>query len=127
MPQIEKTIVTIVDETGSGEGSLVDTLQDTRADGVSYPKMSPLNDVRFYFDVSSLTGSGGTIDMDIVTTIGGNDFVLGSFTQATAAAGASEESIIIQNCPAHVKAVWTAGGTVSDFDATIHCVRVYLR
>ena len=61
------------------------------------------------------------MDIDIVSTINGVDHVEGSFTQA--GAGASKEKITITNCPDVVKAVYTAGGTVTDADFTVDCVR----
>jgi hypothetical protein len=126
MPQIEKTILSLVNATEDGEGPLVDTLADTRDDGVSYPDVSLLEDVRFFLDVTSFTGTAPVMDIDIVAEVGGNDFVMGSFTQF--GVGATTEMITIQNCPAHVKAVYTnSGGAITDFDVTIVCIRVYLR
>jgi len=111
MKDIETTLVTIVNATASSEGALVDTIGSRENEEGS---------ARFYLDVTSLAGTTPTADVSIVATIGGTDFTLGSFTQAI---GATTESILITTCPSRVKAVYTLGGTVTDFDAVVTCTR----
>lgn len=109
--EIITTVATITDATGSGEGSKVDTIGSRQHVG---------ENARFFLSVTSLTGTAPTMDVDITCTIGGVDYVLGSFTQAS---GATTETITIANCPSGVKAEYTAGGTVTDFDAVVTCAR----
>lgn len=111
MRDIETTVATITNVTASGEEAAVDTIGSRQSQG---------ENARFFLSVTSLTGSSPTMDVDITATIGGVDYVLGSFAQAT---GATTESITISLCPAVVKVEYTAGGTVSDFDAVVTCVR----
>lgn len=98
-------------ESASGETALTNTLGGLEASGTS--------DVRFYL---SLTASAvpTTLDVDIVATVGGVDYVLGSFAQL-GAVGAGTEVITIANCPANVKAEFTIVGTSYTF--SIHSTR----
>ncbi len=111
MKNIITTILTALNLTTSGESSAVDTVGTRDARN---------QDATFYLNVSSLTGTSPTLDVDIVSTINGVDHVEGSFTQAT---GATKERLSITNCPDSVKAVYTMGGTVTDADFTVDCAR----
>lgn len=97
--------------TSSGEGALVDTLSGGQLTG----------DTRFYLSVSAVTGTDPTLDVDITATVGGVDYVLGSFTQAT---GETTESIEVSSCPVEVKAEWVIGGTATPtFTFQVHSTR----
>jgi len=57
--------------------------------------------------------------VDIVTTINGVDIVVASFTLISAI---GQQSLFIPSCPLQLKVVYTAI-TVTDFDATVDCIR----
>lgn len=72
-------------------------------------------------NVTSLTGTAPTMDIDVVAEVGGVDIVVGSFAQFTAA---GNQTIKIEGCPSTIKLVGTAGGTVTDFDAEFAATRL---
>lgn len=107
----QRQIVASAARTASGESSLV----ATQSGGFL------ADDTRFYLSVSAVTGTDPTLDVDIVATIGGVDYVLGSFAQLTTAGA---ESIEVSACPPSVKAVWTIGGTATPtFTFEVHSTR----
>ena len=106
--------VEIADETNltaSGETTVVNTVGARNALTAG---------AEFYLNVTSLTGTSPTADFDIVATVDGIDYILGSFAQAT---GATNERIAIAECPDVVKVEYTLGGTVTDLDYTVICIR----
>ena len=111
MRNIVVEIANEVNLTGSGEAAAVDTVgaRDARQ-----------SDAAFYLNVTSLTGTSPTADFDITATLDGIDYVLGSFAQAT---GVTNERIVITDCPDVVKVEYTLGGTVTDLDYTVTCIR----
>lgn len=111
---ITTTVATITDATTAGEATAVDTIGTRQHTG---------GDARFFLSVSSITGTVPTMDVDIVTTIAGVDHVLGSFAQVTETASTQTQSITVTLCPNTVKVEYTDGGTVTDFDAVVTCVR----
>jgi len=113
MRLINTVVATIVNATASGEEVAVDTVgtRDLQT-----------GDARFHLNVTALTGTAPTMDLDITATIDSVDYVVGSFVQSVA--GASVQSIVINQCPSVVKIEYTAGGTVTDFDATVTCSRL---
>jgi len=125
MGEVVVNILTVTNATGSGEGPLVDTLADVSGDSTKLPKYSDFREVRFFLSVTALAGTTPTMDITLVTTVAGIDYLIGTFAQN--AAGASDEMIVVATCPANIKAVYTHGGTVTDFDCTIDCARVYAR
>lgn len=113
MREIVTTVLSVLDQsgTGTGNGGDIDTIgardrRDSSAD--------------FYLSCSSLLGTSPTVDVSVTTTVGGVTFTIGTFTQLIAA---STEKITVANCPSVIKIVYTAGGTVSDFDCDVTCVR----
>lgn len=115
MRDITTVVATLVNVTTTGEGLLVDTrptvgTRDNKASGA-----------RFFLNVTSLTGTAPTADFIIVVVLDSVDITIGTFTQAT---GATSESIDIANCPLNVKAKHTLGGTVTDLDAVVTCIRL---
>ena len=115
MRQTITRLVTVADATASGEGLVVPT------------SLSPLviegsDRVRLFLNVTALTGSTPVVDVTVVHVIDGVDFVVGTFT--TLGTGAATESILVQACPVDLKAVYTlTSGTLTDFDATVDCMR----
>jgi len=73
-------------------------------------------------NITALVGTAPLIDMDVIGIVNGVEFIVGSFTQAVA--GASKQSIVIDQCPIQLKAAWVVGGTVTDFDATLDATRM---
>lgn len=107
-------LVTIVNETVSGEGVYVDTSAKGRLPGESR--------ARLFLNVTALVaGTAPTMDVTIVALIAGVDQVVAAFAQSTE--GPSQQSIVIEACPSSVKVVYAAGGTVVDFDATVDIIR----
>ncbi len=106
-------LITIVDETTTGEGAYVDT-KPGQLPGESR--------ARVFLNVTALTaGSTPTMDVIIVALIAGVDQEVAAFAQSTE--GASAESLVIEACPSSLKVKYTVGGTVADFDATVDIVR----
>lgn len=105
-------VLSVTNITATGTGSEVDTMIE--------PAATPA--AMFFLSCTSLTGtSTPTMAVDVLTTVGGVDHVIGSFTDVTAAV---VESITINHCPATVKIKYTESvGAVTDFDATVHCIR----
>lgn len=116
MSYAKKTILKSASRTSDGEGELVETTKGLLAN--MGPAMQ--EKARFYLNVSAVSGTSPTLDVDIVATIGGEDYVLASFTQKTAA---GKETITIDGCPKEVKAVYTLGGTSPDFTFEVHSTR----
>ena len=108
MKDIVTNVLTLVDETASGEGSKVDTIGSREhCEGSA----------RFFLNVTGFTGTSA--DFDVVATLDGTDFILGSFTQVT---GVTSEVIRIEDCPSGVKIEYTLV-SVTDLDCTVTCVR----
>ena len=82
-------------------------------------EFSGSGDARFYLSVTA-SDTPTTLDVDIVASVGGVDFVVGSFTQV-GAVGTASESIVIVNCPKDVKADYTIAGTSYTF--SLHATR----
>ena len=106
------TLATIINATTTGEGSYTRTAPN---DAIYYHEQ-----VRVTLVVTALAGTAPTMDVTITALVNGVDVTIGTFTQAT---GATSESILIDTCPDQLKAVYTAGGTVTDFDAVIEALR----
>jgi len=124
MTEVTTRIATIVSATTSGEGSVVSTIENVRAQADSrFPAVNSER-ARIFLNVTALTaGSSPTMDVVVTYDVDGVDVTVGTFTQSTE--GASSESIVVEVCPAELKVVYTAGGTVADFDATVDVVRFY--
>ena len=123
MAEATTNLITVVDETVSGEGSVVQTrnLNVAQADS-SFPTDVASDTARFYLDITALTaGSSPTLDVDIVHEYLTHDYVIGSFTQASA--GASFETITLDAVPTNLKVVYTVGGTATDVDFTVDITR----
>ena len=85
-------LITILDETVSGEGSVVSTRSNDNSQADWSAQAGTSERARLFLNVTALTaGSSPTLDVDIVHVIDTIDFVVGSFTQATA--GASFETV----------------------------------
>lgn len=112
MKDIETQIANIVNATATGEAVPVETIgaREHQTAGAL-----------LFLNVTSLTGTAPTMDVTVVVTIDGVDFVVGTFTQA---GGVTSEMISVAICPNLLKVKYTAGGTVTDFDATVTCVRL---
>lgn len=123
MAEEVKNILTVVAVDATGEGLVVDTLQDVSG-GSQYPKHTDIGDCRFYFSVTVFGGSSPTANIALVTIVNGVEHILGTFTEALAA---TQESIVIVQCPATVKAKYTLGGGSPVLTATIDAVRLYTR
>lgn len=93
----------------SSETALVNTLGGFETGGC--------DEAVFYLSCTAVTGTAIAIDVDIVATIGGVDYVLESFTQFSAA---TTEKKTISNCPRDVKVVYT----ISDSDSATFQVHV---
>ena len=104
---------TIVNATGSGGGVFVATIPSSQRPGESR--------ARIFLNVTSLVGTAPTIDMTVVADVNGVDHEIVAFTQS--AAGASKQNVLVEACPNKLKTVYTAGGTVTDFDATVDIIR----
>ena len=114
-------LITIVNETISGVGSVVSTRTRQEAESRRNPN-STSERARLFLNVTALTaGTAPTMDVKVVHVIDGVDIDIASFTQSTE--GASSESIVVEACPTDLKVVYTVGGTVADFDATVDCMR----
>lgn len=112
----EKQILGSAARTASGEGPLV----KTTTGGLFFAGPAMAESARFYLNVTASSGTSPTLDVDIVATIGGQDYVLASFTQQTAP---GKETIKIDACPDQVKAVYTIGGTTPSFTFEIRSSR----
>lgn len=112
MSDIEVEILNVANATASGAGSNAATIGS---------RENKAADAAFFLNVTSLTGTAPTMDVTIKKTVDGIDYTLGTFTQAT---GATSERIVITNCPDVVRAEYTAGGTVTDFDGTVTSIRL---
>lgn len=111
MKDIVVTVLNVADETATGDGGFVDTIgARDHVDSSAF----------FYLNCTSLTGTSPTMDVTIVASLSGTEFTVGTFTQLTAA---STEKIEVTGCPSSIKVVYTAGGTVTDFDCTVTSVR----
>jgi hypothetical protein len=108
MKDIKTNVLTLVDETASGEGAKVDTIGS---------REHVEGSARFFLNVTGFTGTSA--DFDVVTTLDGVDFVLGSFTQVT---GVTSEVILVNSCPSGVKIEYTCTA-VTDLDCVCTCVR----
>lgn len=106
-------LANIVNATGSGEGEYVATRETLTVAGESK--------ARVFLNVTALAGTTPLMDVTIVALVAGVDQVIASFVQSTE--GVSQQSIVIDACPSTIKAVYTAGGTVTDFDATVDVIR----
>jgi hypothetical protein len=109
--EIETPVLTVVNQVVSLGATKVDTIK---------ARDHKQADADFYLDVTALTGTAPTVDIDVTAVIGGVTHILGSFTQAT---GVTKEKINVPNCPANVLLTYTEGGTVTDADLTVNCVR----
>jgi len=98
--------------TATGETTLVDSVNGHNK--VDWP------DATFYLSVTAVTGAGAEMDLDVVATIAGVDFILDSFTKAT---GVTTEAITVTNCPKDIKAEYTIGGTTPDITFQLVSVR----
>jgi len=114
MRELTTNLATITNATTSGAGSYTSTAP---SDYTYYGEK-----VRVTLVVTSLTGTSPTMDVTITGLVNGVDVTLGTFTQAT---GATSESIVIDACLEELKVVYTAGGTVTDFDAVVEALRFY--
>jgi len=109
---INTVIHTLVDVTANEDAAEIDTIGSR--DHISA-------DADFYLSVTALVGTAPTADFSIIGTINGVEHILGAFTQASA--GVTVEKITILNCPSRVLSRLVVGGTVTDLDATVTCVR----
>ena len=107
---MSQRIATITNATASGETALERLAALKDRTGAKF---------RFVLNCTSITGTSPTMDLDLVAEMDGADYTLGSFTQVTAAGA---QSIVVEAPPLFVKVVYTAGGTVTDFDATVDLV-----
>ena len=121
MAEATTNLITVVDETVSGEGAVVETRSiSVRQANTTFPAAS--DTARFYLNVTALTaGAAPTLDVDIVHEYLTNDYVIGSFTQA--AEGTSFETITLDAVPTDLKVVYTVGGTATDVDFTVDITR----
>lgn len=106
-------LITIANATESGGGSFVATRKKLQTQGESK--------ARLFLNVTALAGNIPTMDVTLVALVAGVEQEVGAFPQSFE--GASKEVITIDACPASLKVVYTAGGTVTDFDATVDCLR----
>lgn len=109
-----RELATLQARTTSGEGSTVTT---TRGE-FDYPR--PPGSARAFLNVTAASGTSPTLDVDIVVTINGEDYVLASFAQATAP---GTQSIVIPDAPPELKAAWTIGGGSPSFTFEVHVAR----
>ena len=107
-------LITIVDETVTGEGVYVETAPEGQLPGESR--------ARIFLNVTALTaGAAPTMDVIVTALVSGVDQLIVAFAQS--AAGTSQQSVIVEGCPRSLKVKYTAGGTVADFDATVDIIR----
>lgn len=107
-------IATAVNQSADGEGSVVASRGKSKSEASER--------ARLFLNVTALVGTGTpTMTVSIVHVIDGVDIVVGAFP--TSPEGLSSESIVIEACPAEIKAKWVESGTVTDFDATVDCMR----
>ena len=106
-------IITIVNATGDGEGSYVETA----------PGQLPGDSkARLFLNVTALAGSGTPVmDVKVVVEVAGIDQDVASFAQSVENGGA--DTIVVDACPSRIKVVYEEGGTVTDFDATVDIIR----
>ena len=115
-------LATIVSATASGEGSVVSTQSIDAGEARGNPT-STEGRARLFLNVTALTGSlTPTMLVSIVHVIDAVDIEVGAFT-ITSGTGAQVETIVIEACPRDLKVKYVAGGTVTDFDATVDCMR----
>ncbi len=104
----EVLIHTFVAEDGSGEGADVELYPHGRR---------CLGKARFLLDVTEITGTDMAID--IFGVVGGVDYLLGSFTDASATG--KQVSLFIDACPPVCKVIFTEN-TITTFSATVRAV-----
>lgn len=90
--------------SSSGETAAINTLGGNEIGGA--------DDVVFYLNVTASSGTSPTLDITIKATIAGEEWVLGTFTQAV---GITSSKITITNCPRDVKVNYAIGGTAPSF------------
>jgi len=102
-------ILDVTDEVTSGEGVLTNTGSE---------KGQVLGTgARFYLNCTGITGT--SMAVDIVATVGGVDYIIGSFTDV---ASISSEMIELTNVPVMLKVVYTETA-VTDWDCVVYCSR----
>lgn len=109
-------IANLASRTASGESGLASTSSDAVAD----PHSSGEPSLRVFLNVTAAAGTSPTLDVDIVATVNGEDYVIDSFAQAT---GVTKEARVISDCPRVVKAVWTIGGVGPSFTFEVQATR----
>ena len=105
-------------KTANGESGEIPINSSGRLNDDCEVPLSP--DARFYLNVSAASGTSPTLDVDIVKTINGIDFILKSFAQKVTT---GQEVIEITNCPKQVKAVFTITGTTPSFTFEVQQTR----
>ena len=102
MSELVKTLLTLVAETTTGEGALIDTGAFPVQDKNIRPQLenSPLISTacRFHLKVSELTGTD--MDFTVAHEQDGVDYELGTFTLSV---GTEDQTISIADCPRIVK------------------------
>ena len=83
------------------------------------------SDVRFYLNVSSLTGTVPVADFTIRKTVDSAEhtFVSEPATIPQVAAGGGTRTWVIPDCPDEIELHWVVGGTVTDLDFTLSSER----
>ena len=104
------TILDVTAATVNGEGPLERTGKEILTRFPSNGK------ARAYLTVTALGGTSPTADVELVTEVDGQDVSIGSFTQAT---GVTTEAIVVDACPAELKAKYTLGGTSPSLTAKV--------
>lgn len=100
-------------ETATGEGVVKDTIS-TNALYYSQPNVSA------YLNVTAASGTIPTLDVTIVTTVDGVEYVLGTFAQL---AVTGTERIAINNAPQDLKAKFAIGGGTPSFTFSVNLDR----
>ncbi len=115
-------IATAVNQQANGEGLVVAT-RTVAQQRDQLEQAGTSASARFFLNVTALTGSTTpTMLVSIVHVVDGVDIEVGTFV-ITSGTGAQNQTIVIEACPSDLKAKWVEGGTVTDFDATVDCMR----
>ena len=123
MKQETTNLLDVTSVSASGEGTPVATFKADLSKPPRGGKTDYIPDARAHLNVTTFTGTITSADIAIVATVNGADQEIGKFTQLVGA-GAVLESIVVQQCPDTVKAVFTLVGSGMVFTAKVDLVRL---
>ena len=119
--ELATTLLTLVAETTTGEGSLIDTMARPTLDKNLRPQAPEgafiSTSARFHLKVSELTGTD--MDFTISHEQDGVDYELGTFTLSV---GTEDQTITIADCPPVVKVKYLENA-ITTISSVVKCLR----